>query len=94
MLDIDHFKKINDTHGYLTGDSVLRALASLLQKRLRPNDKLGRYGGEEFCAILPETSIENAAAIAGELRVLVAGTPFRARSLEINVRSPSARRVA
>jgi two-component system, cell cycle response regulator len=85
MLDIDHFKKINDTHGHLTGDSVLRALASLLQKRLRPNDKLGRYGGEEFCAILPETSLENAALIAEELRALVAGTPFRAESLEINV---------
>jgi diguanylate cyclase (GGDEF)-like protein len=85
MLDIDHFKKINDTHGHLTGDSVLRALASLLQKRLRPNDKLGRYGGEEFCAILPETSLENAAVIAEELRALVAATPFRAESLEINV---------
>jgi two-component system cell cycle response regulator len=85
MLDIDHFKKINDTHGHLTGDSVLRGLAALLQKRLRPNDKLGRYGGEEFCAILPETSLENAAVIADELRGRIAGALFRAESCDINV---------
>jgi two-component system cell cycle response regulator len=85
MLDIDHFKKINDTHGHLTGDSVLRGLAAMLQKRLRPNDKLGRYGGEEFCAILPETSLENAAVIAEELRALVAGASFLAESHEIKV---------
>jgi diguanylate cyclase (GGDEF)-like protein len=85
MLDIDHFKKINDTHGHLAGDSVLRNLAAMMQKRLRPGDKLGRYGGEEFCAILPETSLENAAVIAEELRALVAGASFRAESQEINV---------
>ena len=76
MLDIDHFKNINDTHGHLTGDSVLRGLATILQKRLRPNDRLGRYGGEEFCAILPETSLANAAKIAEELRALVEAHSF------------------
>ncbi|HEY4369249.1 MAG TPA: GGDEF domain-containing protein [Steroidobacteraceae bacterium] len=85
MLDIDHFKNINDTYGHLTGDSVLRVLASILQKRLRPNDKLGRYGGEEFCAILPETTLPNAARIAEELRNLIAAHAFLAENAEIRV---------
>ena len=85
MSDIDQFKSINDTYGHLTGDSVLRGLASILQKRLRPNDKLGRYGGEEFCAILPETNIESAARIAEELRALVAAHTFAADGKELRV---------
>lgn len=85
MLDIDHFKTINDTYGHLTGDTVLRGLSSILQKRLRPNDKLGRYGGEEFCAILPETSLESAALIAEELRAMVAAHSFNAEGKEIHV---------
>jgi diguanylate cyclase (GGDEF)-like protein len=85
MLDIDHFKSINDTYGHLSGDSVLRGLASILQKRLRPNDKLGRYGGEEFCAILPETNLGNAARIAEELRALVEAHAFIADQREVHV---------
>jgi len=85
MLDIDHFKHINDTYGHLTGDSVLRGLASILQKRLRPNDKLGRYGGEEFCAILPETGLQNAVVIGEELRTLVAAHAFVAEGKEVRV---------
>lgn len=85
MLDIDHFKSINDTYGHLAGDSVLRGLASILQKRLRPNDKLGRYGGEEFCAILPETSLQSAALIAEELRALVDAHCFVDEQREIRV---------
>lgn len=85
MFDIDHFKSINDTYGHLMGDSVLRGLASLLQKRLRPNDKLARYGGEEFCAILPETALPSAVIIADELRSLVAGHSFSADDKEIRV---------
>lgn len=85
MIDIDYFKNINDTHGHLTGDSVLRGLAAILQRRLRPNDKLGRYGGEEFCAILPETSVHNAAKIAEELRALVEAHAFVAEDKNIRV---------
>lgn len=85
MLDIDHFKHINDTYGHLTGDSVLRVLAAILQKRLRPNDKLGRYGGEEFCAILPETSLASATTFAEELRSLIAAHAFMAESTEVRV---------
>jgi diguanylate cyclase (GGDEF)-like protein len=85
MLDIDHFKSVNDNHGHLTGDSVLRGLASILQRRLRPNDRLGRYGGEEFCAILPETSLHNAATIGEELRALVEAHAFVADEKKIRV---------
>ena len=85
MLDIDHFKKINDTYGHLAGDSVLRGLASILQKRLRPNDRLGRYGGEEFCAILPETGLASAAKIGEELRALVEAHAFVADDKRISV---------
>ena len=85
MLDIDHFKNINDTYGHLTGDSVLRVLASIMQKRLRPNDKLGRYGGEEFCAILPETNLASAAKIGEELRSLIAAHAFLAETKEIRI---------
>lgn len=85
MLDIDHFKNINDTYGHLTGDSVLRGLALTLQKRLRPNDKLGRYGGEEFCVILPETSLSSAVRIGEELRMLIANHAFVAEGKEVRV---------
>jgi two-component system cell cycle response regulator len=76
MMDIDHFKAINDTHGHLTGDTVLRGLAAVMQKRLRLHDSLGRYGGEEFCAILRDTSLHSARAIAEELRGLVEAYEF------------------
>lgn len=87
ILDIDRFECINDTYGSLTGDSVLRGLAASLQKRLRTHDKLGRYGGDEFCLVLPETSLSGAVRIAEELRVRVAVQPFVAddRSLPITI---------
>jgi diguanylate cyclase (GGDEF)-like protein len=85
MLDIDHFKSINDTHGHLTGDSVLRGLAGIMQRRLRPSDRLGRYGGEEFCVILPETSLHNAAKIGEDLRSLVEAHAFVAEDKNIRV---------
>jgi len=85
MIDIDHFKVINDTHGHLTGDSVLRGLAGILQRRLRQGDRLGRYGGEEFCVILPETSRHNAAKFGEELRALVEAHAFVAEDKNIRV---------
>jgi diguanylate cyclase (GGDEF)-like protein len=85
MFDIDHFKHINDAHGHLAGDSVLRGLAAILQKRLRPNDRLGRYGGEEFCAILPETPLHSAAKFAEELRALVEAHAFISEDKEIRL---------
>jgi two-component system cell cycle response regulator len=85
MLDIDNFKHINDVHGHLTGDSVLCGLAAILQKRLRPNDRLGRYGGEEFCAILPETPLNSAARFAEELRALVEAHAFMTENEELRL---------
>ena len=67
MIDLDHFKAINDTHGHQTGDKVLIALADLLRDTCRATDTIGRYGGEEFMIILPETSIEKAHTFAERL---------------------------
>lgn len=71
MLDVDHFKNINDSFGHLAGDYVLKELATAIRTRLRPDDVLGRYGGEEFGSILPETGPEGAMTIAEELRRLI-----------------------
>lgn len=85
MIDIDHFKRINDQYGHLAGDTVLRSMAALLQKRLRAHDRLGRYGGEEFCLILPETPLEKATQLAEELRSLVASSEFSTETHKISI---------
>jgi two-component system cell cycle response regulator len=85
MFDIDHFKHINDTYGHLAGDYVLKELAQLVKGRLRPDDVLGRYGGEEFCVVLPETDLKGGSAIAEELRVLVQDHSFVFEQERINV---------
>lgn len=76
LLDIDHFKKINDTHGHLCGDYALRGIAAELRQNLRRIDILGRYGGEEFCCILPETPLEQAVMLAERCRERIAATPL------------------
>lgn len=76
MFDIDHFKSVNDNFGHLAGDYVLKEIAQVVRSRLRPDDVLGRYGGEEFCAVLPETPLEGSAAIAEDLRARVAHGSF------------------
>lgn len=68
MLDIDHFKNVNDTYGHLAGDQVLISVAQTLTKSLRPSDMPVRYGGEEFSVFLPGTSTENARIIAERIR--------------------------
>lgn len=68
MIDIDHFKQVNDQHGHPTGDRVLRTLARFLRQRLRKCDVLARYGGEEFAAVLPGTDADDAAAVVDRLR--------------------------
>lgn len=76
MIDVDHFKIINDTHGHQTGDEVLCKISALLGKRLRGHDLLGRYGGEEFCVIAPETDTKGALVLAESLRKIIASEPF------------------
>jgi diguanylate cyclase (GGDEF)-like protein len=68
MLDIDHFKQVNDTYGHLAGDQVLIAVAKEITRCLRPSDMPVRYGGEEFTVFLPNTTIDNAKVIAERLR--------------------------
>ncbi len=68
ILDIDHFKKINDTYGHQAGDFILKTLAQHVMERIRKVDIFARYGGEEFCLILPETTMTSGAALAESLR--------------------------
>src|SRR5690606_20958219 len=76
MFDLDHFKSVNDTHGHQAGDRVLVELADILREVARDVDRLGRYGGEEFMALLPETCIDDAAVFVERVRREVARRPF------------------
>ena len=76
MFDIDHFKNINDTHGHLTGDFVLREMSRRLLGRIRKEELLARYGGEEFACVLPETDHPGALLFAEQLRGLVESNTF------------------
>jgi len=76
MIDIDHFKKINDVHGHLAGDHVLKEVARLIQQRIRRDEVLARYGGEEFAIILPETTLEGGCALAEGLREKIEESRF------------------
>jgi diguanylate cyclase (GGDEF)-like protein len=77
IFDIDHFKRINDTHGHLAGDHVLRHLATTVKNNIRREDLFARYGGEEFAIVLPEIDLPGARYIADKLRKLVEATQFR-----------------
>jgi diguanylate cyclase (GGDEF)-like protein len=74
MIDLDHFKSINDRFGHLVGDRVLASLSSLLRRRLRPSDTVGRYGGEEFAILLEDLSLEEAERLVNRLRADWAST--------------------
>ena len=74
MLDIDHFKSINDTHGHRVGDTVLQAFGALCQRTLRPYDTMGRVGGEEFAVVLPQASRDQASIVSERIRQLVERT--------------------
>jgi diguanylate cyclase (GGDEF)-like protein/PAS domain S-box-containing protein len=77
LLDIDHFKAVNDQHGHLLGDRVLRHLAQILTETVRPYDWAGRWGGEEFLVVLASTTLDDATAIAERLCVQIAASPLR-----------------
>src|SRR4051812_1561124 len=85
MIDIDHFKQINDSFGHLAGDSVLKQLASIIKSKIRREDVFARYGGEEFALLLPEVALEGGAAMAEKARKLVAGQKFEFDSQRIPV---------
>jgi len=71
MLDIDHFKRVNDHYGHLTGDEVLEKIATLIHRNIRDTDIVGRYGGEEFIIILPKTNLSSAWVAAERLRSII-----------------------
>jgi diguanylate cyclase (GGDEF)-like protein len=76
LLDIDHFKIINDTHGHPAGDRVLQAIAKVLARNLRPMDTVARYGGEEFAVVLPNSLLGYAIHVAERLRTRIAIEPI------------------
>ena len=87
LLDIDHFKKVNDTHGHPAGDAVLRGVASVAQAQARESDLVARYGGEEMALVLPETDARGALAIAERIRAAVAAAqhPTEQGSLRVTL---------
>jgi diguanylate cyclase (GGDEF)-like protein len=85
MMDIDHFKVVNDTHGHPFGDLVLRGVAKALERELRDVDTLARYGGEELVAVLPETPHTDAGAIAERLRRSVEAARFESAGQRVPV---------
>jgi diguanylate cyclase (GGDEF)-like protein len=72
IIDLDHFKNVNDQHGHLAGDEVLRHCVEQMKKRLRMSDSLGRYGGEEFLLMMPGTTVEGAMTAVEDLRQAIA----------------------
>ncbi|MBD1400687.1 GGDEF domain-containing protein [Pelovirga terrestris] len=85
MLDIDHFKQINDNHGHLTGDLVLKIIAQRIQTSLRQQDLVGRFGGEEFLIILPNSSLETTHTLAERCRKHICETPISCNGKMIDV---------
>jgi diguanylate cyclase (GGDEF)-like protein len=85
MLDLDHFKRVNDTHGHPTGDVILYETAQMLRETAREIDMLGRYGGEEFIVILPETAEDAAVQFAERFRQRVEGHVYRDESAEVQM---------
>jgi len=76
MLDIDHFKLVNDSFGHLAGDEIIKSIANMIKNHIRVTDIAGRYGGEEFLIILPETKLDSAVVVAEKIRMVAANTVF------------------
>lgn len=85
MLDLDHFKQVNDQYGHAAGDNVIRSLANLMRQRLRRIDSIGRYGGEEFVAVLPDCPADQAKRIFDEIRLRFAALSFHAGARTFSV---------
>lgn len=85
VCDIDHFKRVNDTYGHQAGDKVLKLISSVVASRLRSVDFVGRYGGEEFVILMPETDVNIAHGVLDKIRASIAKTPFRFKDDPIQI---------
>jgi len=85
VCDIDLFKRINDSYGHLAGDKVLKIIAKSLQRNLRDSDFIARFGGEEFVALMPETSAEEAKIVAEKLRTKIESSPFNFKKEPVQI---------
>ncbi len=85
MIDVDHFKRINDEFGHLSGDSVLKKIASSISTTLRDFDIVGRFGGEEFLVILPNTAIDDAFSAAERIRKNVENIKISKKDVSVSV---------
>lgn len=85
ILDVDHFKKVNDQYGHLVGDQVLRAVSSQMIREIRSSDLLARYGGEEFLLLMPETGVEAAQQMAERIRTHIMATPVHTDQGDIQI---------
>jgi diguanylate cyclase len=85
ILDLDHFKRINDGYGHLAGDKVLKIIASQLKRRLRPNDFIARFGGEEFVFLLPGTALADGLTLLERLRLTIEQCPFHFKGEPVTI---------
>jgi diguanylate cyclase (GGDEF)-like protein len=83
LADVDHFKKVNDTHGHAAGDAILREASARMRTALRAYDSIGRYGGEEFLIVLSDCDTDAAVVVAERARTCVAATPVRVGDTDI-----------
>ena len=87
MMDLDHFKQVNDTHGHPTGDAVLTHVAKVLKARMRESDLLVRYGGEEFLVVLPDADLPDTVKVAESLRRIIQDNPATCGAVEVPIRA-------
>jgi diguanylate cyclase (GGDEF)-like protein len=85
MLDVDRFKSYNDDHGHQAGDEVLRLLAGILRREIRPHDWIARHGGEEFVVLLPDADADAGRAVAERLRAAIAGHDWPLRQVTASI---------
>jgi diguanylate cyclase len=85
MLDLDHFKRINDGYGHLAGDKVLKIIANVLRKHLRPTDFIARFGGEEFVLLMPDSALADALAVGEVLRLAIEACPFHFKGEPVTI---------
>lgn len=85
MLDLDHFKRINDSYGHLAGDKVLKIIANVLSKRLRPTDFIARFGGEEFVLLMPDSALGDALELGERLRAAIEACPFHFKGERVTI---------